>query len=237
VTRRTAVPINGTLTGLKPKGTLIGVDGSDGAGKSTLVKAMIAQLLSQGASVATFQSFVTDRNGYFWETYLAMEKAAAELGEPVMTTAFAQMLHAYNMICLARTDLPSLLAENDFVIADRYLLARLALARLTTGQPHSEAEMLVVRSAKSGVMPMPDHTIYLSVDAAEAHRRVVQRGEPTELRETLPELRRVLTLYNEILEDPGLRCLLGQVHNLCSMDSTAEELAQQFLSQVYVPAA
>ncbi|GAA1479972.1 dTMP kinase [Gordonia sinesedis] len=155
-------------------GRLIAVEGLDGAGKNTLVSALVEQWQADGLRVATFtfprygQSVVAD---------IASEALHGSHGD-LRTSVYAMALLFALDRAGAADDLRSAIAGNDIVVADRYVASN---AAYNAARLHQDADGEVVdwvtdlEFGRLG-LPVPDRHVLLGVPAEVAMSRAESRA-------------------------------------------------------------
>jgi dTMP kinase len=150
------------------RATLVAVEGTDGAGKTTAALRLVRELRAQGRRVTWFPNR-TVRPVRQALTRLAREEGLADRFE-LYGRDFAQFLSAV-MKWRELLDLePALGRPDEIVVIDRYVHAQFALTRaFETGN-----EPLVRRLFAA--FPAPDAVVYLDLDPESAAERIRRRG-------------------------------------------------------------
>jgi dTMP kinase len=146
--------------GAKARGVFITFEGTDGAGKSTLIGLLADRLKQQGRSVT-----VTREPGGSPVAERIREILLKEAMDP-WTELF--LYEASRAEHLARTILPAL-ERGDWVLCDRFADSSLAYQGQARGLPWAEVERLN-KVATRGLKP--DLTVWLDVDPATGLDRV-----------------------------------------------------------------
>jgi thymidylate kinase len=144
-------------------GLLVCVEGVDGAGKTTLVRALVDKLASENVKTASlhlrslFERDLEDQEGRDGPALTAQEKA------------FVSYSRLYDFYL---TDIVPAITACDVILLDRYkwsYLVRWACrdVRFT---------ILSALSSTCALVPDPAHTILLTIDPLQAYRRKVGSG-------------------------------------------------------------
>ncbi|MDH6281940.1 dTMP kinase [Prescottella agglutinans] len=180
-------------------GTLIALEGLDGAGKRTLVGKVVARLEQRGLRVATLDF---PRYGSSIHADLASEALKGAHGD------LAESVHAMAvMFALDRAgaaeQLRGLLAAHDLVILDRYVASNAAYGAARLHQ-HGDGEFAAwIEDLEFGRLglPRPDLQMYLDVPVALAEERARRREAE--------DSARALDAYEK---DSGLQARTGAVY-------------------------
>ncbi|RVW05255.1 dTMP kinase [Rhodococcus xishaensis] len=154
-------------------GTLIALEGLDGAGKRTLVAKVVARLEQHGLRVATLDF---PRYGASIHADLASEAlkgAHGDLSESVHAMAVMFALDRAG----AAEQLKELLAAHDLVILDRYVASNAAYGAARLHQ-HGDGEFVAwIEDLEFGRLglPRPDLQMHLDVPVALAGERARRR--------------------------------------------------------------
>ncbi|MFD4366309.1 dTMP kinase [Rhodococcus sp. NPDC058521] len=180
-------------------GTLVAVEGLDGAGKRTLVDKVTKRLSEAGLSVAT-RAF--PRYG---------ESVHADLGAEALAGAHGDLADSvYGMATVWASDrsatvgeLSELLTGHDVVILDRYVASNAAYGAARLHQDGSGDFVTWIDDLEFGrlALPRPDLQIYLDVPVELAGERARSRQES--------EPSRALDAYER---DGGLQVRTGAVY-------------------------
>ncbi|MDF3309409.1 dTMP kinase [Rhodococcus sp. T2V] len=180
-------------------GTLIALEGLDGAGKRTLVGAVVARLAERGLTVGTLDF---PRYGRSVHADLASEALKGAHGD------LADSVHAMAvMFALDRSgavgELSALLAGHDLVILDRYVASNAAYgaARLHQAADGEFVGWVEDLEFERLGLPRPDLQLYLDVPVALAAQRA--RGRES------ADASRSLDAYER---DRGLQERTGEVY-------------------------
>ena len=209
-------------------GYLFAFEGIDGAGKTELSREIQNRLMALGEA-AVFSPFVSDENRYYWDAY---RKVLPE-GDKCISPEHDQVIHTMNMI--AQTDLffREKASSYSYVLADRYIMSRIALARLDNDQYETAAERLIRNAATDNVVRNPDVTFYLDIEPELARQRI-ERSRPLcsqEPKEELSQLHRARGHYEDIILTPEYCKLLG---SFVVLDGSLpqDELAEQAMQHI-----
>ncbi len=166
-------------------GVLLVIEGLDGAGKSTLAKALYEALKKKGRDVVLTREPTKGEWG---------EKIREHLKKrtPLSPQAYAELFVRDRREHAEKLLVPSLLS-GKVVVCDRYYLSTAAYQ----GSEGLDVEELLRRNET--VAPVPDLVVFLDIDEKEAIRRIKNRGEGRHLFETEEKLKAVRELYLELL--------------------------------------
>ncbi|MGK3958584.1 dTMP kinase [Arthrobacter sp. R4] len=163
---------------------LIVLTGIDGSGKSTAARALVSAIQAEGRNALLLSnhagrrsmSLLAQRLGIQWPHRLA------DAAETTLRLVNVLISHAK----ASRFD--------GLVIMDRHLHCQLAL-RTAKGLPRGRLLPWLL-----SVLPAPDAVVYLDVEPALAHQRIVARGTDAE---TLKDLEGLRAAYRSMPEYPG----------------------------------
>jgi dTMP kinase len=154
-------------------GALVVVEGLDGAGKQTLVAALVARLTGRGASVAqmAFPRYETDVYGP-----LVSDALHGRLGDLTDSVYGMAVLFALDRRAAAE-ELRANLASSDFVFVDRYIASNAAYGAARLGQEGDGVFVNWVRELEIDRfgLPVPDMQVLLRVSTEVAARRAAER--------------------------------------------------------------
>ncbi|MFI9509402.1 dTMP kinase [Nocardia sp. NPDC052566] len=156
-------------------GSLIAVEGLDGAGKRTLIDAALGDLRGRGLRVETLAFPRYGRSVHADLAAEALRGAHGDLAESVNAMALMFALDRAE----SRDELSKLLADNDIVILDRYVASN---AAYSAARLHQSADGEIARwvgELEFGrfELPIPDLQVYLAVPVELAAERARVRGE------------------------------------------------------------
>lgn len=187
------------LPTVSPVGTLIALEGLDGAGKRTLVGKVVADLERRGLRVATLDF---PRYGASIHADLASEALKGAHGDLSGSVHAMAVLFALDRAGAADT-LRALVADHDVVILDRYVASNAAYGAARLHQ-HADGEFIGwIEDLEFGRlgMPHPDLQMYLDVPVALAEERARRREAE--------DSSRALDAYEK---DSGLQARTGAVY-------------------------
>ncbi|QCQ91997.1 dTMP kinase [Rhodococcus sp. SGAir0479] len=180
-------------------GTLIALEGLDGAGKRTLVGKVVASLERRGLRVATLDF---PRYGVSVHADLASEALKGSHGDLSESVHAMAVLFALDRAGAADT-LRALVAGHDVVILDRYVASNAAYGAARLHQ-HVDGEFVAwIADLEFGRLglPRPDVQLYLDVPVALAEERARRREAQ--------DSSRALDAYEK---DSGLQARTGHVY-------------------------
>lgn len=156
-------------------GRLIAVEGLDGAGKNTLVTGLVRRWQEAGSRVSTF---TFPRYGQSVFADIAAEALHGEHGDLRSSVYAMAMLFALDRQSAAPA-IESALAENDVVIADRYVASNAAYSAARLGEPADGAVVTWITDTEFGrfALPKPAHHLLIGIPAEIAMARAAARAE------------------------------------------------------------
>lgn len=180
-------------------GTLVALEGLDGAGKRTLIGKVVEQVRAGGRTIATLDF---PRYGQSIHADLAAEALKGAHGDLAQSVNAMAALFALDRAGAADR-ISDLLSANDIVLLDRYVASN---AAYNAARLHQDAhgEMVTwVRELELGRLglPVPDLQLYLEVPVALAEQRARAREEEDSTRQ--------LDAYER---DGGLQARTGEVY-------------------------
>lgn len=155
-------------------GELIAVEGLDGAGKNTLVNALITRWADAGAKVATM---TFPRYGRSITADLAAEALHGEHGDLRDSVHAMALLFALDRRDAAE-EIRSAVATHDLVILDRYVASNAAYSAARLDESADGAVVEWVRALEFGRfgLPVPDRHVLLGVAPDVAMSRAAGRS-------------------------------------------------------------
>ncbi|MDG3008794.1 dTMP kinase [Rhodococcus sp. D2-41] len=162
-------------------GTLLVIEGVDGAGKRTLTDKLVGAWRGRGLSVAT-EAF--PRYGRSVTADLgaeALRGAHGDLAESVYAMALMWALDRH----AARGELDELVRTHDVVLLDRYVASNAAYGAARLHQEPGDGFVEWVRELEFErfALPVPDRQLYLDVPVELARARAVARAQSDPTRE------------------------------------------------------
>lgn len=156
-------------------GALIAVEGLDGAGKRTLIDAVVADLRGRDLRVNTL---AFPRYARSVHADLAAEALRGRHGDVASSINAMALLFALDR-AEARDELSKLLADNDIVLLDRYVASNVAYSAARAGQRADGEIAAWVAELEFGRfdLPVPDVQVLLDVPTELAAERARRRGE------------------------------------------------------------
>ncbi|WP_040750204.1 dTMP kinase [Nocardia transvalensis] len=156
-------------------GALVAVEGLDGAGKRTLIDAVVTDLRERGLRVETM---AFPRYGRSVHADLAAEALRGRHGDLAASVNAMALLFALDRAD-ARDDLLKSLADNDIVLLDRYVASNAAYNAARTDQSADGEIASWVAELEFGrfELPVPDLQVLLDVPTELAAERARRRGE------------------------------------------------------------
>ncbi len=182
-------------------GVLVAVEGLDGAGKRTLIDAVVGELVGGGVRVGTM---AFPRYGKSVHADLAAEALRGRHGDVAGSVNAMALLFALDR-AEARDELSKLLADNDVVLLDRYVASNIAYSAARTGQSADGEIASWIEELEFGrfELPVPDEHVLLAVPVELAAERARRRGEL--------DSDRALDAYER---DKGLQERTGEVYRV-----------------------
>lgn len=185
-----------TKTSNKKRGILIAIEGIDGSGKTTIAKQLRKNLMRRNIKTTVLRS----SSGYtfYWKTVTNIKKLMLTDGKK-LSPSIDQSLHTLEFITYAQYEIPKLLRVSDVVIADRYVLSRIALCRWDTKLHNSIPESIVATAVKNGVLLKPRFVFYLDIPTNKSLARIKLRNTKPEEKEKASNLKRVRSEIKKII--------------------------------------
>lgn len=154
-------------------GTLVAVEGLDGAGKNTLTRAVTHQLTAQGRTVA---SLAFPRYGRSIHADLAAEALHGHHGDATSSVYGMGLLFSLDRRDAA-DEIRGLLARHDIVLLDRYAASSAAYSAARLGEDADGPVVRWVRELEFDRfgLPVPDLQVYLDVPTEVAAERARAR--------------------------------------------------------------
>lgn len=180
----------------KPKqGRLVIFEGVDGAGKTEASDNLVRELNNRGLNATLFKTHAGDESPYWKSVMASRNQLRVKLGRD-LNYEVDRAIHILEFLSLARSVLPVLLSENNFVIADRYTLSRIVSPRIRYDLK-TEAETLIEIADD---IPKPDFAFYLNVSIKVAMYRIKERNTEKEWKEEREMLVKAAELYARALK-------------------------------------
>jgi dTMP kinase len=207
-----------------PRGTLITIEGIDGAGKTTLAASLLPQLAARAARV----ELLREPGGVE-----ASERIRALVKDRTLTLAprAEALLYAAARAQLVDERVRPLLDDGAVVLLDRFVDSTLAYQG--AGRGLGVPEMGALNELATGGLA-PDRTLLLRVDPQLGRERLRERGEPADRleREDPDFYARIAAAYDELArEEPG------RIRVLDASLSPAEVLDQALAALADLPLA
>jgi dTMP kinase len=179
-----------------PRGTLITIEGIDGAGKTTLAASLLPRLAARAARV----ELLREPGGVE-----ASERIRALVKDRTLTLAprAEALLYAAARAQLVDERVRPLLDDGAVVLLDRFVDSTLAYQG--AGRGLGVPEMGALNELATGGL-RPDRTLLLRVDPRLGRERLRERGEPADRleREDHAFYARIAAAYDELArEEPG----------------------------------
>jgi dTMP kinase len=173
-----------------PRGTLITIEGIDGAGKTTLAATLVLELAARGPRV----ELLREPGGVE-----ASERIRALVKDRALSLAprAEALLYAAARAQLVDERLAGLLDEGAVVLLDRFLDSTLAYQG--AGRGLGVAEMRALNELATGGL-RPDRTLLLRIDPPLGRERLRRRADPADRLERAPDefYARVAAAYDEL---------------------------------------
>jgi dTMP kinase len=207
-----------------PRGTLITIEGIDGAGKTTLAASLLPQLAARAPRV----ELLREPGGVE-----ASERIRALVKDRTLTLAprAEALLYAAARAQLVDERVRPLLDDGAVVLLDRFVDSTLAYQG--AGRGLGVPEMGALNELATGGLA-PDRTLLLRVDPQLGRERLRERGEPADRleREDPDFYARIAAAYDELArEEPG------RIRVLDASLSPAEVLDQALAALADLPLA
>lgn len=154
-------------------GTLVAIEGLDGAGKNTLTRAVTERLVERGLTVG---ALAFPRYGRSIHADLAAEALRGGHGDATASVYGMGLLFALDRRDAA-DEIRGLLAAHDVVLLDRYAASSAAYSAARLGESADGAAAAWVRELEFERfgLPVPDLQVYLDVPVALAAERARSR--------------------------------------------------------------
>jgi len=181
---------------------ILAIDGIDGAGKSTHLRAVKSFLESKGLDVAVHKMY---RHGVFHDTVTDVTRQCTG-GKNLHLWRLQRLVKAFDSVKYYFTAVEPDLARRDVLLFDRYTHTHHAAG---TGRYHHDPftrEML-------SVYPSPHRLYLLDLPAPEALRRIKEREE-----RTVDENPYMLERFRHALHDMAGRCGFKVLEGLASFE-------------------
>lgn len=205
------------------RGTLIAVEGIDGAGTTTQVRRLVEWLTGRGRPSLSTREPSTGAVGQLLRALLRGEQA------PIDPAAVALLFAADRVDHVAREIAPAL-ADGKIVVSDRYVMSSLAYQAAAGALPR---EFVVAINARA---PAPDLTLLVDVPAEIAAGRRSGRGGPDELFDALDLQRRVAAAYlREVERERAAGRAVVTVDGRPSEDQVFAALAEAVARTCFAP--
>ncbi|MBF6327168.1 dTMP kinase [Nocardia transvalensis] len=156
-------------------GALVAVEGLDGAGKRTLIEAVVRGLRERGLRVETV---AFPRYGRSVHADLAAEALRGRHGDLAASVNAMALLFALDRAD-AREELAKLVVDNDIVLLDRYVASNVAYNAARTDQSADGEIATWIAELEFGrfELPVPDLQVLLDVPIELAAERARRREE------------------------------------------------------------
>ncbi|GIZ96167.1 thymidylate kinase [Tsukamurella sp. TY48] len=154
-------------------GTLVAIEGLDGAGKNTLTRAVTERLTGRGLTV---EALAFPRYGRSIHADLAAEALRGGHGDATASVYGMGLLFALDRRDAA-DEIRGLLGAHDVVLLDRYAASSAAYSAARLGESADGAAAAWVRELEFERfgLPVPDLQVYLDVPVAVAAERARSR--------------------------------------------------------------
>ncbi|MEV0946041.1 dTMP kinase [Rhodococcus sp. NPDC049939] len=182
-------------------GTLIALEGLDGAGKRTLVDAVVKHLAEKGLRVGTLDFPRYGRSVHADVASEALKGAHGDLAGSVFAMAMLFALDRYGAV----DELSDLLDGHDIVLLDRYVASNAAYgaARLHQHGDDEFVEWVTDLEFSRFGLPRPDLQLYLDVpvELAQERARVRESADSSRAIDTYERDRELQERTGEVYRD------------------------------------
>ena len=162
------------------KAKLIVIEGTDGAGKSTLQRGLAALLSAQGITVVQSREPTNGPHGTALRQAALTKRLAPEQELELLLTD--RRAHVDNVIAPA-------LARGEWVILDRYYFSTIAY------QGAAGLDLAMLQAVNEAFAPPPDVLLLLDLPVAESLKRIKTRGLESDEFERPSTLKRVREIF------------------------------------------
>jgi dTMP kinase len=162
------------------KGKLIVIEGADGAGKSTLQRALAAHLSAQGTTVVQSREPTNGPNGMAIRQAAQSQRLSPE--KELELLLLDRRAHVAELIAPA-------LARGDWVILDRYYFSTIAY------QGAAGLDLAMLQAVNEAFAPRPDALLLLDLPVETSLQRIQARGLASDEFERPITLKRVREIF------------------------------------------
>ena len=193
---------------------IITIEGIDGSGKTTTVDAVVDKMKNIGYKAKHF--VVSSNYNVYWEIVEELQKKG------LIDNSTNQILHNLAFLTYANTILIDLMNNNDFVITEWYTYGKLVLSDLY--EKNSRSKPLIQSFKEHHQLIEPDYSFYLDISAEESYKRIMNRNDRKESKESLEMLKKAILLWKPYLEQ-------YKIEKIDALKST-EEISNIILKRV-----
>lgn len=195
----------------QPRGRLVVIEGADGAGKSTLQKALAGLLDARGIQVVQSREPTYGPHGMALREAAKIQRLAPE--QELELLLKDRRAHVENLIAPA-------LARGDWVILDRYYFSTIAYQ----GAAGLDTERL--RALNEAFAPIPDLLLILDLPLEVSLERIATRGLASDDFERPATLKRVREIFLSFADLPYAHVLDARLAREALLASAWAELAE-----------
>jgi len=194
---------------------LIAIDGPDGSGKTELVVHLADKISKSGMSVDIFSGYFLPVS--FHDTLMESKGNLVRMDKS-MPEDVEQTIYTLEWLAKLKTELSTKLNLNNFVLCDRYLLSRFALASLQGSQT---SKNILQSAIDNKNIYKPTLNLLLMANPDISYQRILKRskarGINVEIKEQPKQLEVIYNSFNEVQ-----KCVPWTINRI---DAKQDELA------------